>query len=226
MKMEKIQKEFQGSGRPDKDLVAVNVSFDSHSRDRVKSHFRSFERTWDKNSLSHTFEDIDLVKYVYTLFFLRCESQNTSLKAYSKVAKRVKIPSLIYLVLAQLGYVQIKEIGLTLIPSFKKDVKHDELIMSPEDMDKLSLELQELENLGHEMARGLPLDDGSAEFMMMEIIDGTLKTSDPKAHPVYAFLKSFVMTSSLDEFIKSRISWLTRDEYAIAYDTLVRSRDV
>lgn len=225
MKMERIQKEFQGSGRPDKDLVAVNVQFDNHSRDRAKAHFRSFERTWDKNSLSHTFDDTKFVRYVYTLFYLRCESQNTSLKSYSKVAKRMKIPSLIYLVLAQLGYVQVKEIGLTLTPVFQKSDKHDELIMTPEEMEALSLELQELENLGHEMARGLPMDDGSTEFMMMEIIDGTLKTSDPKAHPVYAFLKSFVMTSNLDEYIKSRISWLTRDEYGIAYDTLVRSRD-
>lgn len=225
MKMETIQKEFQGSGRPDKDLVAVTVQFDNHSRDRAKSHFRSFERTWDKNSLSHTFNDTDFVRYVYTLFYLRCESQNASLKSYSKVAKRMKIPSLIYLVLAQLGYVQVKEIGLTLTPVFQKSDKHDELIMRAEEMEVLSLELQELENLGHEMARGLPMDDGSVEFMMMEVINGTLKTSDPKAHPVYAFLKSFVLTSNLDEYVKSRISWLSRDEYGIAYDTLVRSRD-
>lgn len=225
MNLTSIEKQFNGTGRPVNDTVSVEIKMDDHSFERVGAHYRSYERTWMKNSLTPTFTGIDLTRYIYTLFQLRCQSQVTSLKQYTKQAKRIKIPSLIYLVLEQLGYVQIKELGLTITPIFIKDERHDDLVMTPEELDKLSFELQELENLGHEMARGIPMDDGSQEFMLMEVIEGKMCTSDPKSHPVYAFLKSFIVSSSLDDFIKSRIYWLERDEYAIAYDTLVRSRN-
>lgn len=223
MKMDALQKEFNLKPRHSVDSLAVKVNLNANSMKRIGAHFQSFERTWMKNQLTPTFDSMEFVKYIYTCFYMRVKSQSESLKEYSKVSKRVKIPSLIYLVLEQIGYVHIKELGLVLSPisAIEKD-----WIIDPTDLDRISLLLQELENLGHEMARGIPIGDGNQDFMLMQVIDESVMTHDPKIHPVYAFLRSFLTMEDIVKCIIPRVTYQSVDEYDIAYESLVRSRDV
>lgn len=222
MKMDLLQKEFNSKPRQSVDSLNVKVDLNAHSMKRIGAHFQSFERTWMKNQLTPTFDSMEFVKYIYTCFDLRIKSQSESLKNYSKVSKRVKIPSLLYLVMEQVGYVHIKELGLVLSPSSSIE---SSWLLSPEELDSLSLKIQELENLGHEMARGIPIGDGNQDFMLMQVVDESVMTHDPKIHPVYAFLRSFLTMEDIVKFIIPRIIYQSVDEYDIAYESLVRSRD-
>lgn len=223
MKMDLLQKEFNSKPRQNVDSLTVKVDLNAHSMKRINAHFQSFERTWMKNSLTPTFDSVDFIKYIYTCFDMRVKSQSESLREYSKVSKRVKIPALLYLVMQQVGYVHIKDLGLVLSPI---SIIDESSRLSVSQVDEISLKLQELENLGHEMARGIPIGDGNQDFMLMQVVDESVMTHDPKIHPVYAFLRSFLTMEDIVKLIIPRIIYQSVDEYDIAYESLVRSRDV
>lgn len=223
MKMEILQKEFNLKPRLVVDSLEVKVDLNAHSLMRINAHFQSYERTWMKNSLTPSFDSIDFLKYIYTCFHMRLKSQSESLRDYSKVSKRVKIPALIYLVLEHLGYVHIKELGLVISPV---SIIDQSSILSVADMDRISLLLQELENLGHEMARGIPTSEGNGDFMLMQVVEESVMTHDPKTHPVYAFLRSFLTMEDIAKYVNPRVIYQSTDDYDIAYSSLVRSRDV
>lgn len=221
MQIAALKDMVEGSKRIPITSRALEVEFSDSSYNRLRAHYLAFERTWANESLSPTFIEEDFVSYIETLFAIRCTTMVESPKEYSKAIKRVKIPALIYLVMENLGRVEVKDAGLVLVPTWVGKNKK----ISPEEVDEFSLKMQELEDLGHEMARGLPSSsDGSVDFMMMQLIDGVIKTSMNDSHPVYALIRSFLQMASFQDLIIPRIHFLEDSEYDVQYNSLIRRR--
>lgn len=221
MQISALKDMVEGSKRIPITSRVLEVEFSDSSYNRLRAHYLAFQRTWSNESLTATFSEEEFISYIETLFMLRCITINESPKEYSKVVKRVKVPALIYLVLENLGRVEVKDYGLVLIPTWSGKKKK----MSIEEVDNFSLKMQELEDLGHEMARGLPLtSDGSVDFMMMQLIDGVIQTNLSETHPVYALIRSFLKIASFQDLIIPRIHFLDEREYDVQYNSLIRRR--
>lgn len=218
MLLETLKDKVQGTKRVPVEIRSLEVEFSSSSYKRLGAHYRAYERTWMANNLVPTFTSDEFSKYVESIFALRCMTITDSPKEYSKTIKRVKIPALIYLVLENLGRVEAKDFGLVISPIWK-----GKILMTRDEMEDISIKLQELEDLGHEMARGLPQTiDGSVDFMMMQIIDELVVTSVPSTHPVYALIRSFLKVASFQDLVLPRIHFLEQSEYDFQYENLVR----
>lgn len=221
MQIEALKDRIQGSKRVPVKVQTLEVEFFDSSYNRLASHYKAFERTWMNEHLSPTFTVDEFSSYIETLFALRCNLMTESPKQYSKVLKQVKIPALLYLVMESLGEVEVKDYGLTLIPKWGGKGK----MMSVDDVKEISLKLQELEDYGHEMARGLPSsNEGSMDFMMMQVIDDVVRTAVPSSHPVYALLRSFVKMASFQDLVIPRIHFLEQDEYDFQYKSISGSK--
>lgn len=218
MLLDTLKERVQGTKRVPVEIRSLEVEFSDSSYKRLGAHYRAYERTWMANNLKPTFTGDEFSKYIESIFALRCKTISDSPKEYSKTIKRVKIPALIYLVLENLGLVEAKDFGLVITPIWSGKIP-----MTREDIEALSIKLQELEDLGHEMARGLPQGiDGGIDFMMMQIVDELVTTSLPSTHPVYALLRSFVKIASFQDLVIPRIHFLDQDEYDFQYENLVR----
>lgn len=219
MLLDTLKDKVQGTKRVPVEIRSLEIEFSNSSYKRLGAHYRAYERTWMANSLTPTFTSDEFLKYIESIFALRCKTISESPKEFAKTIKRVKIPALIYLVLENLGLVEAKDFGLVISP-----VWNGKIPMTRDEVENVSLKLQELEDLGHEMARGLPQSlDGSVDFMMMQVIDELVMTSVPSTHPVYALLRSFVKMASFQDLVIPRIHFLDQGEYDFQYDNLVRS---
>lgn len=221
MQISALKDSVQGAKRVPVSTKVLEVEFSDSSYNRLRAHYLSYQRTWASESLTPTFSEEEFMSYIETIFQLRCITMDESPKEYSKVVKRVKIPALIYLVLENLGRVEVRDLGLVLTPIWTGKKKR----MTPSDVDLFSLKMQELEDLGHEMARGLPsTGEGGVDFMMMQVIDSVVRTSMPETHPVYALLRSFIKLASFQDLVIPRIHFLEEQEYDIQYNSLIRRR--
>lgn len=211
----------------------VEIKFDHHSMIRFKAHYLSFERTWENENLSKDFSLSDFIKYCELCLFLRVCNQNGKIGKFYSEYRKGKLPSLIYLVLSNLGNIDENnlQIECRVITSFGWDSKNFNFDQDFDHyinfMKEMRFKLTKLEDMGHEMSGSLPKEDrkGSLSFMLMQAIDEIMTSHNYDSHPVYAFLKSFIKCSSLQDLLNPRIFYLSRDEYDFQYQCLIRSRN-
>lgn len=153
-----------------------------------------------------------VVKYCNTLFALRVDSIERT-KDYKNKAlyKSLRVPALMALVFAAIGKVHDREIGFTLIPVHslpKKDY------MSDEELEKISYQLANLEDLGFVMIEGLPRDQkGNPDFMYFNITKDTITRHNSSAPSSLAILTSFFDTLQLKATLTQTVDYGTTTMY-------------
>jgi len=170
--------------------------------------------------------DLDFIKYFTTLLYLHVKRVNgDGLGEYLRFSRQIFIPAAFATVLMQIGTVEDLDFGLKFIPKIEVSAKE---IMSPGDLEEMSLLLRSLESYGlvcvHKFPR--PEDCGSLEAMAASLIESGDVLAYKQGHPVHGFITALLNISATKEVLgveALRIRYGTLSHYQTLLGAFVRS---
>lgn len=166
-----------------------------------------------------------LTKYLTTLVWLRVCWCNGSMRVeYRQIRKTLQVPSLMYVLLLQIGEAIDPEHGIRFKPHMEID---SDALLSASEMRFISDKLFLLESLGLKVEAGIPPDQtGELGFMALTHIEGVV-TSYRMDHPVNGFLAGMLRMKKLEEVIgMERIRYGYMESYRQYLKELVVGRSL
>lgn len=192
--------------------VTTKVDFGSGI---VPGFARTFVRAINKK-MSHVANvpDIDeneMEKYLNFLLISRIQSITGKT---SRNLRNLRIPALYALTLNQIGKVEDRVLGVSLVPYISDSDVRNLPTHTIEDAIEFSQILSIVEDYGFELVKGLPRDDeGSIDFMFFHVSENLVLRHEGKTHSGFAILTSFFKQKQLESVLSQRVTYGTIDEY-------------
>jgi len=144
-------------------------------------------------------EEKELLAYLSTLLWMRVAEANglrdKTFNDYKSLRRTVAVHVLFYQLLICVGKAYDKDFNIQLIPAYKIP---QELLLSPDDMLRISNLFRQFEDSGMKICFGIPLgEEGELDFMAMSHVTNEV-VSFKKSHSVFGFLKAFTAERELN----------------------------
>lgn len=177
--------------------VVTKVQFDSKGLEHLAAQYLNELTRLDPHR-ADKLVNTPMLPYFTTLLWLRVNYvQNRYPQGYSDVANKLVTPVLMAQILIQTGEAFDSEFGIKFIPEMNE--VDSSLILSPQEMMKVSDVIMALANKGLAVSKALPrTKEGNIEFMAFQVLDQQV-LSYRRSHPTYAFLAHFVQSKQFEE---------------------------
>lgn len=167
-----------------------------------------------------------ILRYLSTLVWMRCchctSATSPSLKAYGHLRHAAAIPVIVYQILVSIGIAYDRDYAIKFVPG---TTIQEELLLEPNEMQRLSDLFFSLQNSGFPLVAGIPRGiEGELDFMALAHVEHVV-VGYRKSHPVFGFYASFFTQQELNQVVGalSRIVYGYESDYRAILGHLVSS---
>lgn len=177
---------FNGHTPRSHEKVVVEITNDNITRPYVRGFISEMYRMNAVHAKAVGLTEDELTDYINYIVSERCAFINGDYRARSR-NKTMWIPDFVQYVIAMLGRVEKRELGLTLIPVYVGET------ISQSEAQAISDKIALLQDYMSVSRNSFPLDEaGDPEVMTTVLMSNTVVAMTPLSHPVHQLVTSFL----------------------------------